>query len=118
MKVICIRFASGEEIIGCVVEQRVMLTSAASPFEGPGPWTPTGSITIERVRGITAQQIGRDEMGIAFFPWSLGNTDGQFTINLDTNAVAIYPAEKEIEAGYIEQTSPIKTARTGPGLKM
>jgi len=120
MKVICIRFASGEEVIGRVVETTSLLTSKpeTSRFEGKGPWDPSGKVTIEQVRGITAQQIGKNEMGIAFFPWSLGNTDGQFTINLDVSAVAVYPAEKNLEDGYLEQTSKIQIARSSPGIKM
>lgn len=120
MKVICIHLNSGEEIIGHVVEEASILLGekAKSQFEGNGPWEPTGFVTIEKVRGITAQQIGKNEMGIAFFPWSLGNTDGKFTLNLTTTASAVYPAEMQLETGYLEQTSGIKIARGNPSIKM
>jgi hypothetical protein len=120
MKVVCIRLASGEEVISRIVEtaSTLLTGNSSNRFEGNGPWEPTGSVTIEHVRGITAQQIGKNEMGIAFFPWSLGNTNGQFTINLDNSAVAIYPAEIDLEQGYLEQTSKIQIARGNLGIKM
>lgn len=116
MKVVCIRLNSGEEIIGRVVDVVEILTDKPQPFEGTGPWDPIGNITLEQVRGITAQQISKNEMAIAFFPWSLGNQDGQFTIKLDNCAAAIYPAEGAVENGYLEQTSKIQLSR--PGMKM
>jgi hypothetical protein len=116
MKVICVRLNSGEEVIGRVVDQKVMIGGSDDKFSGNGPWAPEGNITLEKVRGITAQQINKNEMAIAFFPWSLGNQDGMFTINLTNCAAAVYPAEKAVEDGYLEQTSNIKLAR--PGTKM
>lgn len=116
MKVLCVRLNSGEEIIGRVVEGSTILTDSPTPFEGKGPWDPVGTITLEQVRGITAQQISKNEMAIAFFPWSLGNQDGQFTIKLDNCAASVYPAEGAVEKGYLEQTSKIQIAR--PGTKM
>lgn len=119
MKVVCIKFTSGEEIIGRVVEGPVhLMDHSKAQFEGKGPWNPTGTVTLEQVRGITAQQMGKNEMAIAFFPWSLGNTDGKFTINLDNCAVAVYSPEKNLEDGYLEQTSKIQIARGSPGIKM
>jgi len=119
MKVVCVRLNSGEEILGRVVEDKKVLLGGSEDgyqFTGKGPWEPEGNITIEKVRGITAQQINKNEMAIAFFPWSLGNQDGMFTINLTNCAAAVYPAEKAVEDGYLEQTSNIKLAR--PGTKM
>jgi hypothetical protein len=114
MKVVCVRLTSGEEIIGRIVEEKTILTDVTSQFYDNGPWKPTGYVTLEQVRGITAQQIGKNEMGIAFFPWSLGNTDGVFPINLDACAAAVYPPEHNIEVGYLQQTSKIQLA----GIKM
>jgi hypothetical protein len=121
MKVICIRLASGEEIIGRLVEKTNLLLgndSAPGQFDGTGPWECTGSVTLEKVRGIGAQQISKNEMAIAFSFWSLGNQDGKFLLNLD-NCVAVYPAEIVLEQGYVEQTSSIQIARGNtPGIQM
>lgn len=118
MKTVCVRLNSGEEIIGRIIEKEILLTESHLPesFSGQGPWEPEGIITLEKVRGITAQQINKNEMAIAFFPWSLGNQDGKFIINLTNCAAAVYPAESAVENGYLEQTSNIKIAR--PGTKM
>lgn|ERR1035437_7809842 len=120
MKVVCIRLNSGEEIIGRVVEPSFLLGNAPvdTSFTGVGPWDPIGLVTIEMVRGITAQPVGKDQMQIAFFPWSLGNSDGKFTINLDQSAVTIYPAESNLEQGYLQQTSKIQIASAGALTKM
>jgi hypothetical protein len=121
MKVICVKFNSGEEIIGRVVEATGLLLGDRSveQFPGTGPWKATGYVTLEKVRGITAQQIGKNEMGIAFFPWALGNSDAPFTFNLDVTAAAVYPAETNLEEGYLDQTSPIARVKGGlPGMKM
>lgn len=122
IKVICIKLTSGEEIIGRVCESTSMLLGSGSVvvdrFGGHGPWKAEGSVTIESVRGITAQQMGKNEMAIAFFPWSLANQDCPFIINLETMAVSIYPAEDAVETGYLEQTSKIQIARGTPGIKM
>ena len=120
MKVLCIRLNSGEEILGRVVEKSVLLTgsSSVSPFDGNGPFEATGKVTLEKVRGITAQPINKNEMAIAFFPWALGNQDGEFTFILDNCSSAVYSAEKAVEDGYLEQTSSIQLARGNPGIKI
>ena len=119
MKVVCIKLNSGEEIIGRLVETNTVLTSNSSQYDGAAPWEPSGNVVVEQVRGITAQPMGANEMGIAFFPWSLGNTDGEFIINLDRSAVSIYPAELNLEDGYLQQTSSLAIARGNtPGIKM
>jgi len=113
MKALCIRLSSGEEIIGRVVEEGILLNNSSEEY-----WVTRGFVTLEKVRGITAQPINKNEMAIAFFPWSLGNQDGKFTINLANTAAAPYYAEKAVEDGYLEQTSSIQLARGNPPFTM
>jgi hypothetical protein len=116
MKVVCIHLNSGEEIIARLEDDSKMLVGRGDQYEGPGPWAPTGKITIGTIRGITFQPVGKNQIGIAFVPWLAGNTDGQIMLNLDSSAQAIYPPTADIENGYLQQTSGIEIAR--PGMKM
>lgn len=121
MKVVCIKMTSGEEIIGILVDKlNSMLSgsSQSSKYSGDGPWEPRGSICLERIRGITAQQVSKNEMGVVFFPWSLGNTDGVHEFMLDNCACSIYSPESNIEMGYIKQTSKLEIVHSIPNIKM
>lgn len=120
MKVICIRFTSGEEIIAKLEDTQV-LTGTPSQFESAGPWEPVGKITIGTVRGITFQPVGPNQVGIAFVPWSVGNVDVKVTIQLENCAVAVYEPSSDLERGYLEQTSGIAlggNSTSRPGIKL
>lgn len=117
MKVICIRFNSGEEIIAKLEDTQV-LTGVPSQFEGEGPWDPNGKVTIGTIRGVTFQPVGPNQVGIAFIPWAVGNVDTKAIIDLTNSAVAVYAPSSDLEKGYLEQTSGIQLASRAPGIKL
>lgn len=117
MKVICIKFTSAEEIICRVVESG--LIPADSSFEGEGPWLPKGTVKVEKIRTITFQPVGQNQIGIAFVPWSIGSTDGEVIIDLEQHAVAVYKPDTEIENGYLQQTSKLDLSGSSrPNIKL
>ena len=116
MKVICIRFTSGEEVIGKLVEGRHL--SDAHSYQGTGPWEPTGNVVLSTVRGVTFQPMGKNQVGIAFIPFAIGNTDVDLMFKLDNCAVAVYPPSSDLEKGYLEQTTGISLAAARPGIQL
>jgi hypothetical protein len=115
MKVVCVRFNSGEEIIAKVSEN----FSDTAILNDNGPWEAKGRITLDTVLGITFQQVGPNQMGIAFVPWAVGNTEATHIIDLSVHAFSIYPPSVEIERSFLEQTSGIQLAKApAPKIRM
>lgn len=116
MNVVVIKLSSGEEIIARTVSQNSLLVEkndAPSEYDQAGPWAlPTKDLTLEDIRIITIQQVAPGQVGIGFVPWAVGNPDGKITIRANTVA-AIYPARKELEDGYLGQTSGLAIAGAG-----
>ena len=115
MKVICIRLTSGEEVIGKLVEG---FLSETNNFDGAGPWEPSGNVVLGTVRGVTFQPMGKNQVGIAFIPFAIGNTDADLLFKLDNCAVAVYPPSADLEKGYLEQTTGISLAAARPGIQL
>lgn len=111
MKVICVRLNSGEEIIGKVVE--TVSTSDTIDME-----IPKGKLTLTTVRGITFQPVGKNQIGIAFIPFAVGNDSANMTFILENCAQTIFAPSREIERGYLEQTSGITLAAATPGISI
>jgi hypothetical protein len=108
MKVVCVRLTSGEEIIGKFVEGHFKNTNLLNDQD----WDATGTIVLEKVLGVSVQQVGPKQLAIAFMPFAIAGNDKQsHVINLDNCAVSVYPPATNIESDYISQTSGIQLAK-------
>ena len=111
-KVVCIRFNSGEEVIGRY-QDNFLNTNL---LDGKH-WEPKGMITLSQVLGITVQPIGPKQLAIGLVPFAIGaGEDAELVFNLDSSAIAVYPASASLEKDYLAQTSKIALAT--PGLKI
>lgn len=107
METLCIRLTSGEEIIGKIDQEETTIDTTTTSI------MPKGVVTLGTVRGITFQQVGQNQLGIAFIPFAIANSDAKMTFILENCAAVVYPPSADLERGYLEQTSGISLARPG-----
>ena len=110
MKILCIKLNSGEEIVGRVSNN----FNTSQQFLQDGTlFEAKGKVVLEKVRVITIQPLGNNQIGVGFVPWSMGNVDGMQLFTLENCASSVYNPSKDIEDGYIQQTSDIQIAKPG-----
>jgi hypothetical protein len=111
-KVVCVRFNSGEEIIGRYEDSFINTNQLDDKY-----WVPTGTITLHQILSVNVQQVGPKQLAIGFMPFAIaGSQDASMTFVLDNCAITVYPPSPEIEKDYLAQTSKIALAT--PGLKL
>ena len=93
-----LKLTTGEEIIGKEAKET------------------TNAYYLESVRVLVVQQVTAGQAGVAMIPWMMGNADG--IIRIPTNFVIGEPEElpKNLEDGYLQQTSGITFASGQDGV--
>ena len=111
MNVICIKLSSGEELIARVAQQSTTLYG--SSIQTPQPYVPGQTwplpeqdLVVESAMILGVHQVAQNQAGITFSPWAIGNQDGAICINRQ-HVTAIYQPVKELEEGFISQTTGI-----------
>jgi hypothetical protein len=66
--------------------------------------------SIDSPRILMLVQTGPAEMGIRMAPWIVGDVDGNFILNKDKIVVYSQSVPKQLEDGYIQQTSGLTLA--------
>lgn len=100
MATVILKLVSGEEIIAKIVEE--METT----------------LVLESARSLLVQPTGPGQMGIAMLPWMATNPDGEVDIRLQDIMVRSDDVPKQLEDGYLQQTSgiAIAAANDAPGI--
>lgn len=119
MKVICLKLASGEELIAQVHESSMLAGNDETQYADGAVWDlPKSDLILSHVKIITIQPAGQGQVGIGFVPWAVGNPDGKIKIRAEEVA-CVYQPRIELEKGFLSQTSGIQIAGSGslmPGM--
>lgn len=92
------KLVSGEEIIANIVEE--------TDF----------TVTVESARSLMVQPTGPGQMGIAMLPWMATMPDDQLDIRTSDIMIRNNDVPKQLEDGYLQQTSGIQIASGNAGI--
>ncbi len=109
-KIVAFKLMGGEEIVAEVLNENrgSMLTGMGSES---GEIT---SYTIRKPHILRFQPVGRNEVGLAFIPWTLSNPTLE-RVDLPARSVLLtFSPSENVEQQYVSQTSPIVQAKTVP----
>lgn len=104
-KVVCLKLTTGEDLIAKITLDPNLQNE--DPFSGSVWSLPKGESVLEDIRVMTVQPVSPGQMGMALIPWALGDHEAKLKVDLTKHAAGIYPARKEIEDSYIQQTSSL-----------
>ncbi len=93
MNILCIKLASGEELI-------------ARTFEDIGV---TDAIIAENIFSIGLQRVSQNEVAVGMTPWLTGAPGARVNINL-MHVLTVYEPAKELADSYIQRTTGIALA--------
>ncbi len=100
-KIVLFKLINGEELIGKVVEED------------------DNTYTLAKPRVMMVQPAGNGQMQVGMIPWLVGTPDGDCKVYKDK--IAGEPAgdlPKQLEDGYLQQTSNIQLAGNAAGLDL
>lgn len=92
MSTTILKLVSGEEVIGKIVEWK------------------TDSVVLTSIRSLVMQPTGPGQMGIAMIPWMATDADGEHEIEDKDIMGRNTEVPKQLEDGYLQQTSGIQIA--------
>lgn len=119
--VVCLKLTSGEELIAKLADDQsispdgteVLTVSKMFPEDKKA----SNLVRISEPLVVGMQPVGKNQIGVGFMPWAIGNTGTNvvFSIRMEALVCVPYIASLDLERGYLQQVSGIDLSGSGIG---